>query len=669
MHLCTAAQPLAYSAAMPFVEQKSHVHHYFQADPEPQHRKSEDMPSCLKRGQLHVADDAGAGLELFPCDRGFLVQEVDNCPAQPDLQVGDVIVAIGATRLFGLAPEEVEERFGASFRNGANIIIGSGASLAKMSPEDLERDTHAILNPVAAAMQPTHDACEAVAPGLCKQDSDDGVEVGEDGGRVTCQIDSAEKWSGVRGRPGVLKGRYQFEVEVQGDCLLRVGFATLAARRVVGKDGRSFGYGGTGMKSTGGKFEPYGNEFSGSTGSIVTCLLDRRDSQQQIISFCLNGVDQGTAFTIPSQMADLPLFPALCGRGTWSALCRFEKLTYPSADYLPLAEALKVGDAIAGPLQSVKPPPGLPMKEAHALVKPGQRIALYVHTGAWQGWHTCEVLDVDALGCYLRHEDDNYTETIPWMYLKGRYRMELLPDSHVPADTSNYCTLEGLQSHFKDLQSNLVDATQKLPFEKVDSLDANLTSRQRAFIAWLASGSTGYCPDIGASETGLATSSALQEWLQALGLSVHSTAFAAWCDEQGAISLSELVEFREEVVDAFAGILSPAERTLLLSDVALSAADFATWHGRVQELASLLEMVLAEMEEDLTKVHPIRFSPHQGGKQDLFHGEQEAAQNGFMEKAKAGGDLSTHKPCVTTTTAHCVSKRDRELLRLVASCR
>ena len=44
-------------------------------------------------------------------------------------------------------------------------------------------------------------------------------------------------------------------MELKNECLLRVGWAALEGRRALGTDERSFGYGGTGMKSNCGKFE------------------------------------------------------------------------------------------------------------------------------------------------------------------------------------------------------------------------------------------------------------------------------------------------------------------------------------------------------------------------------------------------------------------------------
>lgn len=173
--------------------------------------------------------------------------------------------------------------------------------------------------------------------GLNSADADDGVNILDDGLFAECWAEEA--WLGVRGRPGVLRGAYQFEVEIANECLLRVGWAAGGGRRSLGTDDRSFAYGGTAMKSTGGKFEPYGDPHEGVEGAVLTCLVDRRDIRRQTISFCLNGQCLGVAFHLPVWLADVPLFPGLCGREDWKASCRFSDFTFPQHGYRPLAEA------------------------------------------------------------------------------------------------------------------------------------------------------------------------------------------------------------------------------------------------------------------------------------------------------------------------------------------
>ncbi|CAK9083085.1 unnamed protein product [Durusdinium trenchii] len=172
---------------------------------------------------------------------------------------------------------------------------------------------------------------------LEQADADEGVEIDESKCSASCNADDA--WLGVRGRPGVLKGAYQYEVELKNECLLRVGWAALEGRRALGTDERSFGYGGTGMKSNCGRFEKYGEVFEAQTGAVVTCLLDRREPRRSSISYCLNGRSLGVAFRLPPWLADVPLFPAICGREDWKAICRFQDLRFPHGGFSCLEEA------------------------------------------------------------------------------------------------------------------------------------------------------------------------------------------------------------------------------------------------------------------------------------------------------------------------------------------
>ncbi|CAK9015422.1 Protein tofu-2 (21U-RNA biogenesis fouled up protein 2) [Durusdinium trenchii] len=137
----------------------------------------------------------------------------------------------------------------------------------------------------------------------------------------------------------VEKCAYQYEVELKNECLLRVGWAALEGRRALGTDERSFGYGGTGMKSNCGRFEKYGEVFEAQTGAVVTCLLDRREPRRSSISYCLNGRSLGVAFRLPPWLADVPLFPAICGREDWKAICRFQDLRFPHGGFSCLEEA------------------------------------------------------------------------------------------------------------------------------------------------------------------------------------------------------------------------------------------------------------------------------------------------------------------------------------------
>ncbi|CAE8612608.1 unnamed protein product [Polarella glacialis] len=93
------------------------------------------------------------------------------------------------------------------------------------------------------------------------------------------------------------------------------------------------------MKSNAGKFEPYGEVYEGMPGAVITCLLDRREPRRSTISFCLNGMHLGVAFRLPAWLAEVPLFPAICGREDWRAACRFRDLHFSHGGFRDLDEA------------------------------------------------------------------------------------------------------------------------------------------------------------------------------------------------------------------------------------------------------------------------------------------------------------------------------------------
>lgn len=90
----------------------------------------------------------------------------------------------------------------------------------------------------------------------------------------TVASSEVNRWAGVRCTGSILKGRgmvcvhkmicsllqhtagclvwVQFEVTIEGDGLVRVGWAAPYSVLELGKDSRSFGFGGTGKKSVDG---------------------------------------------------------------------------------------------------------------------------------------------------------------------------------------------------------------------------------------------------------------------------------------------------------------------------------------------------------------------------------------------------------------------------------
>ncbi|NWZ99967.1 HNRL1 protein, partial [Nesospiza acunhae] len=75
-----------------------------------------------------------------------------------------------------------------------------------------------------------------------------------------------------------------------------------------GEEPFSYGYGGTGRKSTGGTFQSYGARFG--QGDVIGCLADFEAGEEVELSFLKNGQWQGVAFRVPkAALAGRALFP------------------------------------------------------------------------------------------------------------------------------------------------------------------------------------------------------------------------------------------------------------------------------------------------------------------------------------------------------------------------
>lgn len=122
-------------------------------------------------------------------------------------------------------------------------------------------------------------------------------------------VSDVERWSGLRATGTVMRGRAMFEISIVSAGLVRVGWATPYSSFELGKDARSFGYGGTGKKSFNRIFTDYGAPFG--DGDTIGCLVDR---DQRTIQFSKNGTMFPVAFEIPSSLDSTPLKPAVCGK-------------------------------------------------------------------------------------------------------------------------------------------------------------------------------------------------------------------------------------------------------------------------------------------------------------------------------------------------------------------
>lgn len=166
-----------------------------------------------------------------------------------------------------------------------------------------------------------------------------------------------------------------------------------------------------------------------------------------------------------------------------------------------------------------------------------------------------------------------------------------------------------LKQRLRDLQDTLADIAQSLSSKATDAIDARLSVRQQAFISWLAAPETSPCPDLIAEAMGLQCSVALQRFLALLSLTPHLPKVAAWCETQGAISLTEIIEHRADVAHALACALSVQERAQLFSEKALSAAELASLQSQICMLVAILDTVYTVLVEEKAHSSPVPTAP------------------------------------------------------------
>uniref|UniRef100_A0A0K0DCZ6 ATP-dependent RNA helicase DDX1 n=1 Tax=Angiostrongylus cantonensis TaxID=6313 RepID=A0A0K0DCZ6_ANGCA len=92
--------------------------------------------------------------------------------------------------------------------------------------------------------------------------------------------------------------KYYYEVKITRDGLCRIGWSAASASLDLGTDYKSFGFGGTGMKSTQRKFEKYGESFS--TGDVLGCYLDLDNGR---IWWSKNGKEFEVAFRLDPEFS------------------------------------------------------------------------------------------------------------------------------------------------------------------------------------------------------------------------------------------------------------------------------------------------------------------------------------------------------------------------------
>ncbi|XDV19854.1 hypothetical protein PO909_025253 [Leuciscus waleckii] len=128
-------------------------------------------------------------------------------------------------------------------------------------------------------------------------------------------------WSGARATYGVTKGRVCFEMKINEEIsvkhlpssepdphVVRIGWSLDSCNTQLGEEPFSFGYGGTGKKSSNCKFEDYGEKFS--ENDIIGCYIDFESGEEVEMAFSKNGKSLGPCFSVTrEELAGRALFP------------------------------------------------------------------------------------------------------------------------------------------------------------------------------------------------------------------------------------------------------------------------------------------------------------------------------------------------------------------------
>ncbi|MGH0140028.1 UNVERIFIED_CONTAM: hypothetical protein FKN15_010009 [Acipenser sinensis] len=128
-------------------------------------------------------------------------------------------------------------------------------------------------------------------------------------------------WSGARVSYGVNKGKVCFEMKINEEIavkhlpssepdphVVRVGWSLDSCSTQLGEEKFSFGYGGTGKKSTNCKFEDFGEKFT--ENDVIGCFIDFEAGEELEMAYSKNGKWLGVGFKVSKEeLGDRALFP------------------------------------------------------------------------------------------------------------------------------------------------------------------------------------------------------------------------------------------------------------------------------------------------------------------------------------------------------------------------
>ncbi|XP_072464284.1 heterogeneous nuclear ribonucleoprotein U-like protein 1 isoform X2 [Notamacropus eugenii] len=119
-------------------------------------------------------------------------------------------------------------------------------------------------------------------------------------------------WSGARASYGVRRGRVCFEMKINEEIsvkhlpstepdphVVRIGWSLDSCSTQLGEEAFSYGYGGTGKKSTNSRFENYGDTFA--ENDVIGCFADFECGHEIELSFTKNGKWLGIAYRIQKE--------------------------------------------------------------------------------------------------------------------------------------------------------------------------------------------------------------------------------------------------------------------------------------------------------------------------------------------------------------------------------
>lgn len=146
-------------------------------------------------------------------------------------------------------------------------------------------------------------------------------------------------FSSIRATTCVYKGKWLYEVLISSQGLMQIGWCTVNCRfnqeEGVGDTPDSYAYDGNRVRKWNVTTTNYGKSWA--AGDIVSCLIDLDEGN---ISFCLNGVCLGTAFSDISRGFGMAYFPAISLSFKESVAFNFgsRPFRYPVEGYRPLQD-------------------------------------------------------------------------------------------------------------------------------------------------------------------------------------------------------------------------------------------------------------------------------------------------------------------------------------------